>query len=107
MRRDTCRPPYSSMVTFGVVATSDHRSEALISGVGTLFGPCPLVRTARVGRRVPDHRGIPSQCGQSWSRELVGRHIAKEFPDDPELFRSEEHTSELQSPMYLVCRLLL
>src|SRR5437762_12134566 len=23
------------------------------------------------------------------------------------LFRSEEHTSELQSPMYLVCRLLL
>src|SRR5437879_10005994 len=24
-----------------------------------------------------------------------------------ELWRSEEHTSELQSPMYLVCRLLL
>src|SRR5437762_8484775 len=24
-----------------------------------------------------------------------------------DLFRSEEHTSELQSPMYLVCRLLL
>ena len=23
------------------------------------------------------------------------------------IFRSEEHTSELQSPMYLVCRLLL
>src|SRR5437762_10081435 len=25
----------------------------------------------------------------------------------PETHRSEEHTSELQSPMYLVCRLLL
>src|SRR5437763_2815929 len=25
----------------------------------------------------------------------------------PSLVRSEEHTSELQSPMYLVCRLLL
>src|ERR1017187_10619275 len=25
----------------------------------------------------------------------------------PHLHRSEEHTSELQSPMYLVCRLLL
>src|SRR5437762_7743853 len=25
----------------------------------------------------------------------------------PALYRSEEHTSELQSPMYLVCRLLL
>src|SRR5437762_11147978 len=27
--------------------------------------------------------------------------------NDPRLERSEEHTSELQSPMYLVCRLLL
>src|SRR5437762_8820633 len=27
--------------------------------------------------------------------------------DFPTLVRSEEHTSELQSPMYLVCRLLL
>src|SRR5437762_7109478 len=26
---------------------------------------------------------------------------------DTEVLRSEEHTSELQSPMYLVCRLLL
>src|SRR5437764_8466851 len=26
---------------------------------------------------------------------------------DPTVARSEEHTSELQSPMYLVCRLLL
>src|SRR5437879_11120770 len=31
-------------------------------------------------------------------------HIADELGDVP---RSEEHTSELQSPMYLVCRLLL
>src|SRR5436189_3125316 len=33
-----------------------------------------------------------------------------EFPrraEDPLELRSEEHTSELQSPMYLVCRLLL
>src|SRR5437764_11246179 len=29
------------------------------------------------------------------------------FPDRRGLARSEEHTSELQSPMYLVCRLLL
>src|SRR5436189_4054821 len=27
--------------------------------------------------------------------------------DNSRHFRSEEHTSELQSPMYLVCRLLL
>src|SRR5437764_9806515 len=32
----------------------------------------------------------------------MGGHAAGEVDD-----RSEEHTSELQSPMYLVCRLLL
>src|SRR5437764_6829956 len=31
----------------------------------------------------------------------AGKFLAQAF------FRSEEHTSELQSPMYLVCRLLL
>src|SRR5437879_8411205 len=35
------------------------------------------------------------------------RHsLGKDLPRTVEL-RSEEHTSELQSPMYLVCRLLL
>src|ERR1017187_6521797 len=32
---------------------------------------------------------------------------AKKIAGKPFLMRSEEHTSELQSPMYLVCRLLL
>src|SRR5215210_3300765 len=39
-----------------------------------------------------------------------GRQVAQEFAADGVPFvvvRSEEHTSELQSPMYLVCRLLL
>src|SRR5436189_4409307 len=44
---------------------------------------------------------------QQQSRPLEQRHgrgrvLARERPA-----RSEEHTSELQSPMYLVCRLLL
>src|SRR5437764_7745647 len=34
---------------------------------------------------------------------VIGWHLAVDHPD----LRSEEHTSELQSPMYLVCRLLL
>src|SRR5437762_12050126 len=51
-----------------------------------------------------------------WEQRLKGR-IEPFFvePDGPAPFlhnrqlylRSEEHTSELQSPMYLVCRLLL
>src|SRR3712207_8870116 len=30
-----------------------------------------------------------------------------DYSDEPPIFRSEEHTSELQSRQYLVCRLLL
>src|SRR5258708_39909036 len=33
--------------------------------------------------------------------------IRSEFADQPTPMRSEEHTSELQSPDHLVCRLLL
>src|SRR5437764_5310707 len=40
-----------------------------------------------------------SQPGKSTIATTIGIALA--------LFRSEEHTSELQSPMYLVCRLLL
>src|SRR5437762_8544584 len=41
-------------------------------------------------------------------RDLVRRIVAdtREAREEPGA-RSEEHTSELQSPMYLVCRLLL
>src|SRR2546425_7975113 len=35
------------------------------------------------------------------------RDPPREVPDDPQAVRSEEHTSELQSLAYLVCRLLL
>src|ERR1017187_10618597 len=43
-------------------------------------------------------RSPPKQC-----RRLPTRTSAS----PPKAIRSEEHTSELQSPMYLVCRLLL
>src|SRR3712207_8265496 len=36
-----------------------------------------------------------------------GAIIAKNHPQGGAIFRSEEHTSELQSRQYLVCRLLL
>src|SRR5437762_8998829 len=45
----------------------------------------------------PDHRAESS--------DHAGEEIHCEFQDSQG--RSEEHTSELQSPMYLVCRLLL
>src|SRR5437764_12242434 len=54
----------------------------------TLFRSHPRGRAAELGH----HRGLEEHPG------------ADDRPDDD---RSEEHTSELQSPMYLVCRLLL
>src|SRR3712207_8915232 len=43
--------------------------------------------------------------GVSW-QEIVDRYTDS-FHERLELLRSEEHTSELQSRQYLVCRLLL
>src|SRR5437762_4237643 len=60
---------------------------------------------------VVDEVGIPVQVHlltRAFQHQVV---IAKCVPDFAgevlEEIRSEEHTSELQSPMYLVCRLLL
>src|SRR5437879_8215804 len=53
---------------------------------------------------------FPYACRRSRScrraRENTTRQ-AKPMTAHPTSSRSEEHTSELQSPMYLVCRLLL
>src|SRR5437762_11251256 len=56
----------------------------------TLFPYTTLFRSLDV--RVAGSRCL---CGSALCRGLQAAH------------RSEEHTSELQSPMYLVCRLLL
>src|SRR5205807_7855705 len=40
-------------------------------------------------------------------KEVPNEEIQKGFEVQPGTFRSEEHTSELQSPCNLVCRLLL
>src|SRR3712207_7218404 len=79
----------------------------------TLFPYTTLFRSLHRGRRGP--------CRQPLRRALAGCRPALELPDRPHLrceagaserarqrlARSEEHTSELQSRQYLVCRLLL
>src|SRR5437762_6593452 len=64
----------------------DHAEMRILLDLERGFSPAPLdCPPERVQRA---HAGISS-------------------PREHELPRSEEHTSELQSPMYLVCRLLL
>src|SRR5437879_9950995 len=63
----------------------------------TLFPYTTLFRSARL-------KSALGGGGLGDIGDVVNRRAGRNRVD---FFRSEEHTSELQSPMYLVCRLLL
>src|SRR5256885_10990253 len=72
----------------------------------TLFPYTTLFRSSRCARSLALQPGGPSRGSDS--RPLTTRHDAEsESVFRPPTSRSEEHTSELQSPCNLVCRLLL
>src|SRR3712207_8476970 len=81
----------------------------------TLFPYTTLFRSrARHGARSGRHRAgcalHPGRRGGRSSRRDPARRVIGGGPSreaDREPLRSEEHTSELQSRQYLVCRLLL
>src|SRR5256886_10647686 len=97
-------------------------SERLLKGIGVsagiAVGPAVVVRWTLP--EVP-HRVVPRSQVEKEVRRLraavkdVKRHIAelkakaedRAGVDEARIFRSEEHTSELQSQSNLVCRLLL
>src|SRR5437762_8901732 len=61
-----------------------------------------------IGRLVSDDKRSNRQLDEI--HRALAENLVIFFRDQhisPEQHRSEEHTSELQSPMYLVCRLLL
>src|SRR3712207_8104783 len=81
----------------------------------TLFPYTTLFRSVR---RVEGHEiGKRPSAGKQATHSLVGEHALDEVVAQPRIVqaaflldrqvRSEEHTSELQSRQYLVCRLLL
>src|SRR3712207_7158211 len=80
----------------------------------TLFPYTTLFRSRTDGARVPGQaRPLRAGAGEG---DFVVLHTRQEWPGDADwagmdIFRyegrSEEHTSELQSRQYLVCRLLL
>src|SRR3712207_8637565 len=93
------RPPRSTLFPYTTLFRSDHALRAErpeLREVG-LF----LVGAGRVGDRVErddDDAGV-ARLGDDGVQRGRGRGVDQE--------RSEEHTSELQSRQYLVCRLLL
>src|SRR2546426_9351012 len=81
----------------------------------TLFPYTTLFRSAPVRPRVDDGlclypadrlRRLPRRLRQDGARTLP-RDLLDAAVSEARLGRSEEHTSELQSPCNLVCRLLL
>src|SRR5256885_6242318 len=72
----------------------------------TLFPYTTLFRSLR--RDPPGWNGDIGEAGAHDRRGRArGRGTAEADRSDPPIMRSEEHTSELQSPCNLVCRLLL
>src|SRR2546422_3498662 len=74
----------------------------------TLFPYTTLFRSPSSSSETPDYKSDRDelmQASQQFFRTLfrVGVHLAL----SPVNIRSEEHTSELQSRLHLVCRLLL
>src|SRR2546426_7318470 len=79
------RPPRSTLFPYTTLFRSRFLRES---------GPWPL----------HSHRQLPT-AGRRRRRKTHQRSFLE--PDGPARSRSEEHTSELQSPCNLVCRLLL
>src|SRR3712207_7856564 len=78
------RPPRSTLFPYTTLFRSVAETVALSQARGAAFEAPPAARGAR-------EKPYRRQAGLEW---LTGK-------------RSEEHTSELQSRQYLVCRLLL
>src|SRR5437764_10618072 len=78
------RPPRSTLFPYTTLFRSMHGGAGVTKGV-------------KVEELYRDIRALRIYEGASEvQRQIIARDL-----------RSEEHTSELQSPMYLVCRLLL
>src|SRR3712207_7056567 len=89
------RPPRSTLFPY----TTLFRSRRVHNVHGGLRRPAPLaaqLKVGRPGRAVPRTKAMPTPYQICAGCDAV---LAT--------YRSEEHTSELQSRQYLVCRLLL
>src|SRR3712207_8614443 len=83
------RPPRSTLVPYTTLFRSDWKNQTLTPNPSTIY-LMPFISTKGAGPMVLE---IPPASGG----EITGTIMD----------RSEEHTSELQSRQYLVCRLLL
>src|SRR5690348_920349 len=97
--------------TLVVAALAMLPSEHLLAqGAGTVLLPDPSNPTTRVGTRGANFLEIGVGArGQAMAGAYasVAEGVTALYWNPAGIARSEEHTSELQSPVHLVCRLLL
>ena len=62
-------------------------------------------RTAK--NLIENEKSLPKKDGAEFRKTQLGREAQERDTKSKNVERSEEHTSELQSRQYLVCRLLL
>src|SRR5437762_7000446 len=86
------RPPRSTLFPYTTLFRSRHRRRA------------NAPRRTPAGSRARSYR---NDCTSSRAQPSAAIVAACSGQSATNTSRSEEHTSELQSPMYLVCRLLL
>src|SRR2546422_6594086 len=89
------RPPRSTLFPYTTLFRSSVTVREQVNGKDVKI-PVSMPLEEYIGLRTREEKR------RSW-RELVTRYQYKEIQDQ----RSEEHTSELQSRLHLVCRLLL
>src|SRR3712207_6873472 len=92
------RPPRSTLFPYTTLfRSSKHTRRMLAAGTNVVGG----VNPRKAGTQVDfDGTKLPVFASVAEAIEQTGA-------DTSVIFRSEEHTSELQSRQYLVCRLLL
>src|SRR3712207_8664707 len=89
------RPPRSTLFPYTTLSDLVHEPDAL-----RLWGGVGAVR-------LHDALVIGGTCALLLERCIPGTSVRRLEMAEQDVVRSEEHTSELQSRQYLVCRLLL
>src|SRR5947199_6377882 len=92
------RPPRSTLFPYTTLFRSPTTPVEDVQQIFEGFGPVPATNTSCTNQTIPMAEALAQ------SRNCATAYIMKQLG---KRFRSEEHTSELQSLRHLVCRLLL
>src|SRR5256885_13042938 len=99
------RPPKSTLLPYTTLFRSVviYRVTPLTAALAK-----PLLRTPffSMVNLIAEKRAVPELIQNDFTAERVSTEILRLLNDQSARDRSEEHTSELQSPCNLVCRLL-